>query len=206
MAAISSSRFSLGVRIWHWLNSAVVIGLLATYFLRTTLLSMKVNRQLFVDKLAEREIVVDVNVGKDLARVLVDRLWVWHINLGYVLAALLVFRLVLFLMDRSHPFARLWKFLKKRDLSAHALAVKALYAFFYIIVGLMVLSGLGMVFGEQMGLSERFFEKIEEFHENAMWFFVVFLVLHLTGVIWAEITDDPGLVSRMLHGGAKEKP
>ena len=204
MAAVSSSRFSLGLRIWHWLNSAVVMGLLATYFLRTTLLSMKINRQLFVEKLAEREIVVDINVGKDLARVLVDRLWVWHVNLGYALTALLVFRLLLFVSDRSHPFALLWQFLKKRDLSAHALAVKTLYAVFYIVQSLMVLSGLSIVFGEKLGLTESVFEKIEEFHETAMWFFVVFLTLHVLGVIIAELTDDPGLVSRMLHGGPKK--
>ena len=46
-------RFSLSLRIWHWLNAIVVLGLLGTFFLRKTFLSWRENSQIIMHKLAD---------------------------------------------------------------------------------------------------------------------------------------------------------
>jgi Ni,Fe-hydrogenase I cytochrome b subunit len=33
-----------------------------------------------------------------------------------------------------------------------------------------------------------------------MWYVIAFVVLHVAGVIRAELRDDAGLVSQMIHG------
>ena len=38
----------------------------------------------------------------------------------------------------------------------------------------------------------------------AFWFFVIFLVGHIVGVIKAELTTDKGLISEMFSGGDKK--
>ena len=199
MAKTSTSYYSPALRVWHWLNGLVVMGLLGTYFLRETLLSVRFNRQLLVDKLAENEINADISVGKDLARALVDRLWIWHINLGYALTALFVFRLLIFFLDGSTPVGQALKAWRAGD--RHGFLVKSLYAVFYMLVAVMVTSGLAMVFGDSLKIPQGLGDALTETHEAVMWFFVAFAVVHMAGVIRAELTDDQGLVSRMIHGG-----
>jgi Ni,Fe-hydrogenase I cytochrome b subunit len=42
---------------------------------------------------------------------------------------------------------------------------------------------------------------IQEVHEALLWFFVIFTVTHIVGVIKAELTTDKGLISDMFNGG-----
>ena len=37
-----------------------------------------------------------------------------------------------------------------------------------------------------------------------MWLIIGFFVVHVAGVVWAEITKDHGLISRMVGGEAPE--
>jgi cytochrome b len=45
---------------------------------------------------------------------------------------------------------------------------------------------------------------VEELHEMSIYYLVAFLVLHLGGVLLAELTNQKGIVSRIISG-AKNK-
>ncbi len=44
-------KFSLKFRLWHWLNTLVIFGLLGTVFLRKTFLSWRDNSEILMSKL-----------------------------------------------------------------------------------------------------------------------------------------------------------
>lgn len=80
---------------------------------------------------------------------------------------------------------------------------KYAHALFYIASIYMAISGLAMYFREKLGLSKDMLEPIKELHELAFWFFLLFIVAHIAGVIKAELTTDKGLISEMFNGGDK---
>jgi len=46
---------------------------------------------------------------------------------------------------------------------------------------------------------------MEEIHELGVYYLVGFIVLHWSGVLIAEFTDQKGIVSRIVSGSKKEK-
>ncbi|MFZ1806312.1 MAG: cytochrome b/b6 domain-containing protein [Cyclobacteriaceae bacterium] len=45
---------------------------------------------------------------------------------------------------------------------------------------------------------------MEEIHVLSIYYLVPFIVVHLTGVLLAEFTDQKGIVSRIVSGESKE--
>lgn len=180
----AESHIAVSFRLWHWFNAPVVFLLLMTVFLRKTFLSYKGVALILGEKLRESGVPVQDGVLKDAARAVRDGMWQWHYPLGFVLGGLFLFRI--FLAKESFPGLKTWK--------------ARFHSSFYLASGFMVLSGCLMYFSDTLGLSEGIVDGIEEIHETAMWYFVGFIVLHLAGVIRAEVTEEPGIVSRMIHG------
>lgn len=193
------TQYSLALRIWHWLNGFVVLGLLGTYFLRQTLFAKGTIQRLFIDTLARSQITIDDAAAKSLRGALVDQLWGWHINLGYALGVLLLIRIVLFVVEgkRSTFFT-----VPQRHQGLKGKGIQALYGLFYLSQIVMVASGFAMLFDESLGLTDAFKHNVAETHETLMWFFVGFIVLHIGGAVVAENSDEPGIVSRMINGGS----
>lgn len=187
---------SLGIRIWHWLQGLVVLGLLGTVLLRMTLLKKSVVSPLIQSSLQDKGASVSADQATSVAELYVGRLWEWHVYLGYALTALLILRGLVFIKDRFRKSPRAAGVGK-----IHYRLVKTLYAAFYVSVLVMILTGLNMVFGDVLKLSDQINELLFEVHENLMWFILGFVVLHILGVLKAESSEDKGIVSEMIHGG-----
>lgn len=203
----------LGLRLWHWLNALAIFGLLGTVLLRKTFLSWRANAALIETKLQAAGTAITPELAKDIAVSIRDPMWDWHIYLGLGLSALLVGRILVgFLVIKKCPANQSLKSaldlrkVEKKDLphALHFTLVKTSYAFFYLATLFMVLSGLAMTFKNELGLTKDFIGPIKEIHELMMWFFVVFVIGHLVGVVMAENRGDQGLVSDMIHGGDKD--
>lgn len=200
----------LSLRLWHWLNAVAILGLLLTVLLRKTLLSWRTNSVLIETKLSEAGTVITPELAKDIAIAIRNPLWNWHINLGYALGALLLGRIliVLFVEKRCPIFHSVKSAMGLKDVSAqekkqalHYTLVKIGYAAFYLATAFMVASGFMLIFKAELGLSKELAGTTKEIHEVMMWFFVVFVAGHLLGVVKAENSTDPGLISDMIHGG-----
>lgn len=217
---------SVWLRLWHWLDGSVVIALLLTYLLRATLLSGRTNADIFTEQLASHQIAASREVVRDLAHGLVDRLWTWHEYLGYALTALLIFRALIFVREGAEPFAtavRGWRVLFSKSHRAiesapeimfsgvrpnpiQNILVKNLYALFYVLQVVIVGTGLVLAFDdflkEKLNVSKSTFSWMHSVHEYIMWFFLGFVIVHVIGVVVAECSNEPGLVSRMINGGS----
>ena len=202
----------LSLRLWHWLNALLILGLLSTVLLRKTLLSWRTNSVLITDKLNAAGTSISPDLAKDIAVSIRNPLWNWHIYLGYGLSFLLIARiLVAVFIEKEIPGINAFKLLKetfskplpnqKGPEALHFIFVKLGYATFYLATAFMVISGLIMVFQIELGIAKSLIGVVKEIHEVMMWFFVVFSAGHVIGVIIAENGKDSGIVSDMINGG-----
>ena len=186
-------KYSLKFRIWHWLNVLVVLGLLGTVFLRETFLSWRTNAEILSTKLLEFDITITQEQAKILAKAIRAEMWEWHIYLGYALTALVLYRIYLYFKDDSLRE-------KFSDLDLHKKGVKSLYIMLYAVLIFMSLSGLSIYFYQELGLSKEFTHDIKEIHELVYNFILIFVPLHIGGVVIADATQEKGLIATMIHG------
>ncbi len=200
----------LSLRLWHWLNALLILGLLATVLIRKTFLSWRTNSVVIQEKLKAAGTEITPDFAKEIAVAIRNPLWDWHIYLGYGLAALIVGRFLIAVFVEKTPIgASLWnKIVGIRALSpeekpeaTHHVLVKLGYLLFYVMTFFMVVTGLTLTFKSDLGLSKELATTIKENHELAMWFFVGFTGLHVLGVVIAENRKDRGIISDMVHGG-----
>jgi len=186
-------KYTLGFRVWHWLNAIVVFGLLGTVFLRKTFLSWRTNSEIIISQLSSFDIDITQEQAKILAKAIRVGMWEWHIILGYMLAGLILFRIYLFFKDNS-------KLDRFSDLDMHKKAVRALYILFYVVLFFMGVSGLVIHFYAELGILKERAHDIKEVHETIYPFIGVFVALHIAGVTIAENTKEKGIVSTMING------
>lgn len=190
-------KYTLNFRIWHWLNAIVILGLLATVFLRKTFLSYKTNAEILMTKLSDMGVEITIEDAKILAKAIRAGMWEWHIILGYALAFLVLYRIYLFFTDKS----------KKEDfnsLTLHKKAVKISYYVIYATILFMAISGFAIYFYKEIGMSKEFAGAIKNIHEFAFNIIMIFVPLHIAGVIVADAKEEHGLISTMINGKTKE--
>lgn len=189
-------KYSASFRLWHWLNAIVVLGLLATVFLRKTFLSWRTNSEILMTKLSEFGIEITAEQAKILAKAIRAGMWEWHIILGYALVFLIIYRIYLHYSNATNKESF-------SSLSLHKKGVEVLYYLFYATLVFMAISGVVISFHEELGMSKEFAHDIKEIHELAFNFILFFAVAHIGGVVIAELRDEKGLVSSMISGEKK---
>ena len=192
------TKWRLDFRIWHWVHATVILGLLGTVFLRKTFLSWRTNSELLTQKLAEIDLSVTADQAKVLAKSIRAPMWEWHIILGYALAALVVWRIVLFFTESGKQ-----NYQNLSSETLHKKMVKLGYIGIYAIILFMSISGLTIHFYETLGLSKDLAHDIKEVHELVFNAILIFVPLHIIGVIIAENRDEKGIISDMINGGSK---
>jgi len=169
---------SLSFRIWHSLNGIAVLAALSTVALRKTFLSVKKNAPILQARLAKEGVVLTTEQARDAARAVRDGMWEWHYRIGFMLVFLLAFRL--FFGKRSFPGFKSFR--------------EGAHAVYLLILGVMAATGISMYYSGILKLSEGAVDQIQEVHEFFLWFFPVFIVFHVAGVILAERKGEQGLI------------
>lgn len=190
-------KYTLNFRIWHWLNAAVIFGLLGTVFLRKTFLSYKANAEILVSKLSDIGVDITIEQAKTIAKAIRAGMWEWHIILGYALAFLILYRIYLFFMDTS-------KVESFSSLTLHKKAVKISYYVVYATLLFMAISGFTIYFYEALGMSKEFAGSIKDIHELVFNIIMIFVPLHIAGVVVADVKEEHGIISTMINGKTKE--
>ena len=192
------TKWRLDFRLWHWIHATVVLGLLGTVFLRKTFLSWRTNSELLTQKLSEIDLTVTETQAKVLAKAIRAPMWEWHIILGYALTALVLWRIILFFTDSGKQ-----NYQNLKAESLHKKMVKLGYIGIYAILAFMTVTGLTIHFYEELGLVKDTAHDIKEIHELVFNAILIFVPLHIIGVIIAENRDEKGIISDMIHGGSK---
>ena len=191
-------KWSLNFRLWHWIHATVILGLLGTVFLRKTFLSWKTNSNILTEKLSGMDISVTTDQAKILAKSIRAPMWEWHILLGYALAALVIWRIALFFTESGKQ-----NYQNLKEESFHKKIVKLGYIAIYTIIAFMTVSGLIIEFYQELGLVKDTAHDIKEIHELVYNALLIFVPLHIVGVLVAENQDEKGILSDIVNGGSK---
>lgn len=204
-------RRSLALRLWHWGTFIIIFGSLTTVLFAKTLLNAKGNVALVQENLQKSNVNVSSDQARSVAHEFSDLMWHWHIYIGYVLAALFGFRVlfeffqpneqkVIPVLKKSLKYLRMPGADKKE--AKHYLFVKWLYVFFYFSLFVQVCTGLFMAYSDDVDSLKKIRSTAKDIHNVFMWIIISYIVIHIGGVILAEIgKKNKGIVSDMINGG-----
>lgn len=208
--ATGLKRNSLGLRLWHWANTAVVSGLLLTILFLFVVLKMKTVGPEFQKVLATEGVTFSREQVRGLTRIVSHRIWDWHIGLGVALTGLLVLRVVVEAVQKGGQRFGVKLAVARRVFqqrgpelqdARHSLLVKYSYLAFYLMLGVMVATGLVLIYADDVEILHRLEHTVKEVHNVTMYLVLGFTAGHIVGVVYAELTRNRGIVSDMIHGG-----
>ena len=186
--------YSLAFRFLHWSIAFVMLGMLITILLRYSWLNKEEMSEIIMGYSTSQ----DVNMTKEKAVVLAKRirapLWEWHVYLGYALMGLVFIRIILGMMGRV-PFLNPFKGGITLNLRIRAI----IYLLFYVCVVISLVTGLVL----ELDIETAYNNEIKSIHFGSIYYFVTYLVIHFIGVLFAELSSDNGIVSRMINGKSK---
>jgi Ni/Fe-hydrogenase 1 B-type cytochrome subunit len=205
---VFNGMHSVAIRVWHWMSAAVIFGSIITVVLASTLFRTRNTISLVHDELQGKGAVVSQDQARAVAHAFNDLLWDLHKYIGFGLCALVLFRIGIEVM--ASPEKKLWVQLKKalwvkpadkegKLEQQHYIQVKWIYVVFYAALILMALTGLGLAF-EDVPFFKTYHGSIKQLHALLQWVIYGFIVMHITGVILADLGKYKGLVSGMIHG------
>ncbi|QKG52031.1 cytochrome b/b6 domain-containing protein [Hymenobacter sp. BRD67] len=204
------SRLLGPMRLWHWINAALVSGQLLTILFQKVIVNARGAVPEFQQAFSKGGGNLTEQQGRAMAHVISERIWHWHIWIGLTLAAFWLFWTVMQALDPAgRRFgARLMAAARRFKLAApaehadarHALFAKLTYAAFYLFITTMVVTGLALTWADDVPWLHRLEHTASEIHNVTMYLIIGYIVLHVVGVVWSEITEDQGLVSRMVSG------
>lgn len=125
-----------------------------------------------------------------LAKKIRKPMWEWHIYIGYVLTGLFAVRFTLPLFSTmifANPF--------DSTLSFKAKFQYWVYVVFYI--GILISLTTGLI----IGLGPKDLKgTMENLHVLSLYYLIPFIVIHLGGVLLAEFSSQPGIISKIVSG------
>jgi cytochrome b561 len=203
-----NQRYSLGIRIWHWILFIVLIASLITVGLASTLFRTRNTISLVSTQLAKKGITVSDDQARAVAHEYNDKLWELHTWLGYILCFLVVARIIIeFFQSRDERLATRIKTAlafrprdaQERGEQQHYLLVKRAYLVFYAAIIIMALTGIVLAF-ESVPTFRAWRNPAKSIHALVQYIIYGFVILHLAGVVRADLDRYPGLVSAMING------
>ncbi len=204
-------KHSIAIRIWHWCTFITIAGSLLTVLLAKTVLNKEDNTILVQQNLQASNVTVTTSVARQVAHEFSDKAWNLHKYFGYILASLLLFRLIIeFFQPGERKLLPLIKksvkYLKQPDsnkpLAKHYLFTKYVYLIFYISLLIQASTGLFMAYSDDIETLKSLRHTASDIHSVFMWVLISYIIIHIGGVILAEIGGEyKGIVSDMLNGG-----
>jgi len=207
-----NKKNSKSIRLWHWANLIAISGSLITVLINSTITNGYKTGTLIQDELQKAGAQITKDQARSVAHALSDKVWDIHVYFGYGLAALFLFRIMLeFFQIADQKFIRgikkayiQYKTIKlERQAAIHDLGVKITYSVFYILLLIMVTTGLFLAFEDAMAPFKAIRHSVKDFHGFCMYLIIAFILAHVIGVFIAEHNKkSKGLVSDMINGGS----
>lgn len=192
------------VRLWHWLTFLFFTISITTVIFGSTLFKTNSNINMVQQQVQEQGGTITKNQARSVAHEYSDKLWMLHKYIGFGLSFLIFSRIIIEV-----------RLSKEKKLSTkirsslgypvgtpekrHFLFVQFSYAVFYIIFIIMATTGLVLAF-EDIEWLKPVHNLAKETHSIVQWGLYTFFVIHIAGVIRADLTKHTGIVSRMING------
>ncbi|MBC7509695.1 MAG: cytochrome b/b6 domain-containing protein [Ferruginibacter sp.] len=192
------------IRIWHWLTFLFFAVTVTTVILASTLFTIKDNISMVQDQVHEKGGIVTRDQARNVAHEYSDKLWNLHKYSGYALSFLILSRIIIEIrLSKEKKLAAKIRsalgFPAVTTERKHFLFVQYSYAIFYILFIVMATTGLILAFEDTEWLKPV--QNIaKETHSIVQYALYTYFVIHIVGVIRADLTKYSGIVSRMING------
>lgn len=183
-------NYSTVFRIMHWAIAFCMLFMLLTIFLRLNWMNKNHMAEILLQETNQLNLGLSEEDAVSIAKKIRKPMWQWHIWIGYVLIGLYLIRMALAFTTKMaflNPF--------KKELTGKQKFQAWLYVSFYVFIGLTLATGFLIVNG-----SDAIHETMEEIHVLSLYYILTFVFLHICGVLWAELTNEKGIVSRIISG------
>lgn len=188
--SLENKNFSLKHRLLHWLIAFTILFLMITVFLRLTWLEKNNVAAILQDNLQALNITLDHEDAIKIAKKIRKPMWDWHIYSGYFLMGLYVLRLINLYFSGiifPNPFHRTSSL--KQKIQGWT------YIIFYFLMSISLITGFFIVNG-----SPDYKDFLESIHVQSIYYVVLFIILHMTGLVLSEYSSEKGIVSKMING------
>jgi cytochrome b561 len=188
-------RFNLASRLIHWAIALTVTFLLLTVFLRLGWMDKDNMGSILRENLAKEGISVSQADAARIGKEIRTPMWQYHILSGYVLIAFYLVRTVITIIQGvtfKNPFSK------------HTLVKDQFKSWLYIIFYIFFLTSLFTGFMIVNGPKDLK-DFIEKIHVKSLYYIITFIIVHIGGVLLADMGSEPGIISKIVSGNKKDK-
>ena len=202
-------KHALAIRIWHWVTFSLFTATIVMVLLANTLFDTKPNIAMVQDQVKEKGGMVTTEQARNVAHEYRDKLWNTHRIIGYFLAFALLSRVVTEIaISKEEKIASRIKIAAgvtkvNRGIGSdarHYLTVKYSYLIFYGLFFMMACTGLILSF-EDVEFLKPIHNIARSIHSFGQYTIYGYIVFHVIGVVRADVTEYPGIISRMVNKG-----
>lgn len=174
-------------RLLHWLMAIAMPILFLTGFLRMYWMG----KQAVADALASQGVEVTTEQAKAVYKVLREPMWEWHFIFAHVMIFTFLARII-FMIIKGIRFPNPFKGKQPLKESLQGFT----YVYFYLFVFISAVTGIFI----EKGFFPEWKGNIESIHKWGIYWFPIFILLHLAGIVIAEFSNKKGITSKMIGG------
>ncbi len=183
----TQNKFTAPHRILHWIIAIAMMVQFITGFLRLKWMG----KNAVAEAISSQGIEVTKDQAKAVYKALHEPMWKWHELFAHVIIFAFIARIIYMLVKGirfPNPFKSGIDF--KERLQGFT------YVYFYIFIFISAFTGICI----EKELLTNWGETIESIHKLGIYWFPIFILLHVSGVTIAEFTDKKGITSKMISG------
>lgn len=185
----TTQKFTAFHRILHWTIAAVMPILFITGFLR--MFWMNKNGMVSIIESKTATTPLSTEAMSDIASSIREPMWEWHEIFANVMIFAFVAR-ILYMIFKGIRFPNPFK----NTLPFKERLQGFIYIYFYVFVFISAFTGICI----EKGFFESYEDIIEMVHKWGLYWFPIFIVLHLLGIAIAENSAKKGITSKMIGG------
>lgn len=128
---------------------------------------------------------------KSVRKFLIAPMWKWHVVFAHIIVAAFLIRMG-YMIAKGIRFPNPFKASK----SIHEKIEGFTYLYFYFFLFISIITGASI----RNGFFLQWKHEIEFIHKLGLYWFSIFIFLHLAGIVHAEISNKKGITSKMVGG------
>ena len=203
-------KHSIGIRAWHWISYLCITSLFMTVAASSYVFNTKDNVAFVQQNIQESGGTINARQARSVAHAYNDKVWNWHKNIGVILSCLFAFRLIVEIFTKKEEkfITRLKRGIQLLRLGGpdakdtkHYLMVKFIYTGFYALITVVIITGLILTYADDVAFFKSIEHTTKDVHNFLMYITITFVVVHIVGVLRAELGKHKGVVSDMFNGG-----
>lgn len=194
----------LSIRIWHWLAFLFFTASIVTVLFASTMFKTKSNIGMVQEQVQQEGGTITKKQAQSVAHEYSDKLWMLHKYIGFGLSFLLLWRIVAEVaLSKDKKLSTKMKTALSLPATTedrkHYLLVEYGYLVFYALFITMALTGLVLAFEDIIWL-RPFNNLAKSIHRVVQYGMYGYIIIHITGVVMADIGKYNGIISRMVNG------